>query len=732
MSRARSLVALAFLILLSAPTAQAGWFFWAQDEPFAIAVPPLRAGDRLLYEAEGARQGISVSSSSSSITTITGGTQTTSSEDVEVTPAEPWTSTRVVEVADASFAVDKYGIERATDKFRIDTTRGEHVSAVECHRLQGGAAAVRRDALLGGEYSWGSGSGMHVVGPIAASQEEQKEGTLVATFWDRPCLHETIPGDYIEGMRLRLGDLVPTIDAAREELLSSPARATEFHGRRALEFTFDESGVRDGDVEAAPGSLIRITLADGLPGPVVWAAEGGWIWHGATANATSTETLAAFEAGSGAPVSSFDGEELPSMNPLGSPRSYDPLRLDDSALRLAFPYADAYAALLADPQAGFAAWLDANPEARLVLAGYDRGEHDSTLWTSGADRYAESDGGWSLWFSSEQETYSASVVRYAAARTPAGTVPLAHKPVLVQGSPGGGSFPGPTAAAFDVPDPAALAAAATLAGVDVGTITSLDYSAFAWGDLELSVRVSDAPLDEERPTTGEMAEIDLRTGGLRETFTVVAQRDSSSFVPAAGPSTGVGLDDERTTSALALLAGPTPGAGLAGGAAAAATGLALLVVALKFGLVPFYSRLVRDRILDNPVRARLFDRIRREPGIRLRELIEFTGAGDGATRRHLDALVKHRFVVEVRETALVGYYAAGDVPPALARRAALLRSGSRRRVYDLYAAEPAVSLRDAGERLGLSAPTVLSHKRKLEKAGLLPAAPMAEATLVEA
>jgi DNA-binding Lrp family transcriptional regulator len=43
-------------------------------------------------------------------------------------------------------------------------------------------------------------------------------------------------------------------------------------------------------------------------------------------------------------------------------------------------------------------------------------------------------------------------------------------------------------------------------------------------------------------------------------------------------------------------------------------------------------------------------------------------------------------------------------------------------VYDLYAREPTIPLREAGARLGLSAPSVHRAKKKLEKAGLLPAA----------
>lgn len=160
----------------------------------------------------------------------------------------------------------------------------------------------------------------------------------------------------------------------------------------------------------------------------------------------------------------------------------------------------------------------------------------------------------------------------------------------------------------------------------------------------------------------------------------------------------------------------------AGVATIAVTSLAALGLLVKLALLPLYTRLQRGRLLDHPVRARMFDVVRAEPGIHLSALESTVGIAKGATRHHLDKLARHHLVFTVQEGGFTRCYVAGALPPEAARQHALLRAGSHQRVYELYVARPEISLREAARELGMSAPSVHRARRKLVAAGLLSAA----------
>jgi hypothetical protein len=298
--------------------------------------------------------------------------------------------------------------------------------------------------------------------------------------------------------------------------------------------------------------------------------------------------------------------------------------------------------------------------------------------------------------------------------------------MAVNGNEARPPFAVPAAFPRDLASSAALRDRAAAHGVDVGALSSVQYSLVPTPvGLFAVVTLGDTPLDPPPgDVEGHSASVDALSGGMLEAATLQTHTEER---PGLLPSPSGGVDAQTSrASALSALVGPGPGT-LAGGAAAA-TGLALLVLLTKFLLVPLFTRLRRDRLLENPVRARLYERVRAEPGIHRAELIDFAGIGEGATRFHLRQLVSHKLVVEIESEGYARYFAAGEVPPDAARREALLRAGSLRAVYDLYAAEPGTSLREAGRRLGLSAPSVHRSKKRLEKAGLLPVAAEVEVT----
>ncbi len=125
-------------------------------------------------------------------------------------------------------------------------------------------------------------------------------------------------------------------------------------------------------------------------------------------------------------------------------------------------------------------------------------------------------------------------------------------------------------------------------------------------------------------------------------------------------------------------------------------------------------------LLENAVRARLLADVRASPGVHRAALVALAGVGQGATRHHLDRLVRAGLLMETRDHGFVRYFVAADVSPERAREEAALHAGSNRRVLDALRAEPGLTLRQIGARLGITAPSVHRSVKRLREAGLLP------------
>lgn len=681
------LLGLLLLAILALPSAQAGLFSGAEP---TVTIPFPRAGDSARFEEGGLRQVVYASEDGR------GGLR-----------SEPYNVSILMLAEGPAAADDAYGIRRDTFAFRLDALNSTGLmGSIRCHVLVGGDESIRTDILGGGWSS--SGSYSMGLGPLDLSSGSY-EATLGsgASFAGGPC-PQTLPlgGRTLRaGETLTLGEISPGLRGEIANLSSAPSIPTTFHQRDALRFEFDLAKLSDA---GASGSM-WVVLADGLP----VAAEAGYGWG---PDAAASAQLVGFEAGQGAPLTPPSGAKVPERDPAGTFQPYGALSFDDEALALPFPFDEAFAAAIGSPNSGLKAFLDERPDAWLETALYAREGLDAGTPVAG------SDGSWFFVVTDETDSVMASVDRQSVTAGPL-RQPLPPLSAFQPAQPGAATRPRDIEA--ERPEITEVAASPTLgariidAGIDPGKIQSVSYFAAAW-DAEPSAWIY---LDEASPDassgSARSAGIDIISGGLAFALTMEQRSERTGLL--ASPAAGSLEAPER--SGLQALSGPLVGAGLAGGAVA--TGLAALILAVKLLLFPLYTRLTRARLLDNSTRARIYERVRADPGIHRAELVDFAGIGAGATTRHLDQLVRHRFLVQIADGGFTRYYAAGEVPPEVARRAGVLRSGSHQRVYDLFASEPDLSLRAAGERLGISAPAVLKAKRKLEAAGLLPTVPTA-------
>jgi DNA-binding transcriptional ArsR family regulator len=162
--------------------------------------------------------------------------------------------------------------------------------------------------------------------------------------------------------------------------------------------------------------------------------------------------------------------------------------------------------------------------------------------------------------------------------------------------------------------------------------------------------------------------------------------------------------------------------------AAAAAGLSLVALyaawrALKwtglFALVPLYSHITDDEILDDPNRAAIYRLIQREAGISTKDVAEQLHLAWGTVTHHLGKLEKRRFVVSKKYGKYRRYFANGEGGTERKDQVAVLRLDRTGDVAALIRASPGLTQKAVSAALGVSSSTILWHVKRLESAGLI-------------
>ncbi|HEX2021813.1 MAG TPA: winged helix-turn-helix transcriptional regulator [Candidatus Thermoplasmatota archaeon] len=664
-------------------------------EPAAVAFPPHRVGDAWTYEVR----------------------YSSTAPDGERDEGSLLLSGSVV---GRERVADRYGrlVDAAAFVWEVREDGAKPVR-VECLAVDGGTSVVQ--VRVDAEPETEERGGGLAIGPLSLlSWLTTIDSRVQAAYPEGPC-----PGtERAAGATLREGDVVLLRDLAPVpaglsvgDNASEPLEATRALDRAALLATFRIPI----ETRRAHGAQdLVVTLVDGLP--MIARVEGSVDLEtpDGPASARAEATLVAFTPGEGASLRPFKGAEVPPRHPDGPWVPAGGVSFDDRPFGLPYAFRQAWEDARAD---GLDAWLADNPDAVLVHAQYAR---EAVETPAGARPRAT----WSFRLEDENSWFAAHAWRSLdAAAAPA----LLAQPLrLAPGVDADEGWGGVTL-------PEGFAAIELLASEAVARVATPGETPVV--GLRFSLLGEDAPERDGRPAAptlvvkrslccaddperdAEEMTFDLVSGGLVQ----VASSHAETRRAIVGPPAAASVPPPRASASAVTAQGVT-----LAGATAAVTGLALLALVAKLVLLPLYTRLRRERLLDNPVRARLHDLVRREPGVHRAVLVEALGVGEGATRHHLRQLVAARILSEIEVDGYARYFVAGDVPPDAARRAAVLRAGSNARVYELLAAEPRLTLREAASRLGLSAPTIHRAKAKLTRAGLLPAPPSAKVEATDA
>lgn len=140
--------------------------------------------------------------------------------------------------------------------------------------------------------------------------------------------------------------------------------------------------------------------------------------------------------------------------------------------------------------------------------------------------------------------------------------------------------------------------------------------------------------------------------------------------------------------------------------------------ALPF-LVPLFSRVAPERLLENPVRARVHEAVSSDPGLSLQDVRDRSGIAWGTTVHHLARLERAGYLVSVRHGNHRRFFPANTPVSRSRRELSVLAHPTAHRVAAHVLAEPGTDQKSLCAALGLNNPAASKHLSRMERLGLV-------------
>jgi DNA-binding transcriptional ArsR family regulator len=131
------------------------------------------------------------------------------------------------------------------------------------------------------------------------------------------------------------------------------------------------------------------------------------------------------------------------------------------------------------------------------------------------------------------------------------------------------------------------------------------------------------------------------------------------------------------------------------------------------------SQRIQRKLLEAPIRARIYERVVRVPGIHLRRLVRDLELAMGTVEHHLHLLERHALIFHYKGARRKTYYARENVDPGDVPYLHALRNRIWRKVLLDVLNEPDIGFGDLAARMHCSASTSAYHLRRLLSMGLL-------------
>lgn len=182
------------------------------------------------------------------------------------------------------------------------------------------------------------------------------------------------------------------------------------------------------------------------------------------------------------------------------------------------------------------------------------------------------------------------------------------------------------------------------------------------------------------------------------------------------PSDPVSSADAAATEEAAAPTRSTPDLGLPLDLAVTITaGAALAAVPL----IRLYRRLDREELLDNPLRDRIYETIREEPGATAADVADTVDTSYHGARYHLDLLAEFEMVTKHRIEGSIRYALAEEGDPESVRRAAVVSEPRRASIVRALIDDDGLSTSEIARRADIAPATASHHLDRLQETGLV-------------
>ncbi len=136
-------------------------------------------------------------------------------------------------------------------------------------------------------------------------------------------------------------------------------------------------------------------------------------------------------------------------------------------------------------------------------------------------------------------------------------------------------------------------------------------------------------------------------------------------------------------------------------------------------LLPLYSKLERESLLENPARRRILALVEAQPGVRYQQVVRALGRGHGLVDSHLCRLVQAKLVRAHRAAGRVHYFLPRDATSDRLARYTSASGPTAQRVLEQVENNSPISSGALAAQLGLARSTVHAHVSRLTRAGLV-------------
>ena len=137
--------------------------------------------------------------------------------------------------------------------------------------------------------------------------------------------------------------------------------------------------------------------------------------------------------------------------------------------------------------------------------------------------------------------------------------------------------------------------------------------------------------------------------------------------------------------------------------------------ALVKSLLPFYSRVKREDVLNHEVREQVYDYVREHPGDHFRSILTHLELTNGTLVHHLNTLEKKEFIRSERDGPYKRFYPIGTK----LTEDVLEINGLQKKILDAVSVRPGITQKGLAKSLQTSTPTINYHVKALRNSGLL-------------